>query len=200
MAGIKLTHKLYQYYQLATSFLYAALLIRWLILMPLVGSRFLPGGIHEFLIYLMFCSSIMEVIWLLRFHGFKYGLLSRTFLKDLDFIYLVSVIHFYDDYEHALILKNVSYSSFIISLSLSQAYCHWCKLFKRKGVKERTLVWKVNTFVTLPILYLSEFALLLLNIQVKNYHSTPTLDIINRVVLLAYFPVLLTAYKKLLTK
>lgn len=97
--------------------------------MPLVGSRFLPGGIHEFLIYLMFCSSIMEVIWLLRFHGFKYGLLSRTFLKDLDFIYLVSVIHFYDDYEHALILKNASYSSFIISLSLSQAYCHWCKLF-----------------------------------------------------------------------
>ncbi|CAI1974545.1 hypothetical protein SEUBUCD646_0F01050 [Saccharomyces eubayanus] len=200
MAGIRLVHKLYQYYQLATSFLYAALFTRWLILMPLVGSRFLPGGIHEFLIYLMLCSSIVETLWLLKFYGVKNGILSRTLLKDLNFIYLVVVIHFHDDYEHALILKNSSYSSFIICLSLSQAYCHWCKLFKRKGAKERTLIWKANTFITLPILYLSEFALLLLNIQVKNYHSTPTLDIINRVVLLAYFPILLSAYKILLTK
>lgn len=168
--------------------------------MPLVGSRFLPGGIHEFLIYLMLCSSIVETIWLLKFHGVKNGILSRTFLKDLNFIYLVMVIHFHDDYEHALILKNSSYSSFIICLSLSQAYCHWCNLFKRKGAKKRTLIWKANTFITLPILYLSEFALLLLNIQVKNYHSTPTLDVINRVVLLAYFPILLTAYKKLLPR
>lgn len=168
--------------------------------MPLVGSRFLPGGIHEFLIYLMLCSSIVETLWLLKFYGVKNGILSRTLLKDLNFIYLVVVIHFHDDYEHALILKNSSYSSFIICLSLSQAYCHWCKLFKRKGAKERTLIWKANTFITLPILYLSEFALLLLNIQVKNYHSTPTLDIINRVVLLAYFPILLSAYKILLTK
>ncbi|CAI4061141.1 hypothetical protein SKDZ_06G1100 [Saccharomyces kudriavzevii ZP591] len=200
MGSIRLVHKLYQYYQLSTSFLYAALLARWLILMPLVGSRFLPGGIHEFLIYLVLCSSVVETLWLLKFYGFRNGLYSRTFLKDLNFIYLVRVIHFYDDYEHALVLKNASYSSFIICLSLSQAYCHWCKLFKRKGVKERTLVWRANTFITLPILYLSEFALLILNIQVKNYHSTPTLDIINRAVLLAYFPILLTAYKKLLSK
>ncbi|EJS43873.1 YFR042W [Saccharomyces arboricola H-6] len=200
MAGVRLVYKLYQYYQLSTSFLYAALLARWLILMPLVGSRFLPGGIHEFFIYLMLCSSVVETLWLFKFYGLKNGLLSRTFLKDLNFIYLVRVIHFYDDYEHALILKNASYSSFIICLSLSQAYCHWCKLFKRKGVKERTVIWKINTYITLPILYLSEFALLLLNIQVKNYHSTPTLEIINRAVLLAFFPILLTAYKKLLTK
>ncbi|CCC70875.1 hypothetical protein NCAS_0F03910 [Naumovozyma castellii] len=188
-------YKLYQYYQLSTSFLFAALLARWLIIFPLAGARFLPGGVHEFLCYLMIYASVGEIIWLFKFYPLKSVIFSKTLLKDLNFIYFVLVLHFYDDYEHALVLKNISYSVFIIGLSLNQAYHHWCKLFKRSGRKKNTLVFKVNNLLGSPLLYLSEYYLLLLNVQNPNFHSTPLLDIINRIILIIYFPIALAVYR-----
>ena len=64
------THKLFQLYQLQTTLLYLALFGRWLVLMPLVGSRYLPGGIHEYLCYLLVIVSVFEVLWSLYFHGY----------------------------------------------------------------------------------------------------------------------------------
>lgn len=194
-------HKLYQYYQIATVFLYCALLARWIILQPLVGSKFLPGGIHEFLIYLLGISSIIELFWQVLFHGILNGLLARTALKDFNFLYFVGVMHFYDDYEHALVLKNTSYSSFIISVGFTQAYCHWHKLFKGgRFVSKRSNFWKINSYVMLPLMYTSEFYLLLLNVQNPNFHSTPLLDKTNRVILVSFFPIAITAYKKYLSR
>ncbi|GAV54641.1 hypothetical protein ZYGR_0AN01090 [Zygosaccharomyces rouxii] len=188
--------KLYQWYQICTTFLYLALLARWIILLPLVGSKFLPGGIHEFLCHLMVWSSMAELVWLLKFHGFKKGFQSRTLVKCLNFFYFVTVLHFHDDYEHALVLKNTSYSSFIIGLSLTQAYSHWCKLFKRGFVSKRSLFYRLETWIWMPLLYISEFYLLLLNVQNPNFHSTPVLDRINKVILVLFFPIALTLYKR----
>ncbi|CCF60093.1 hypothetical protein KAFR_0J00250 [Kazachstania africana CBS 2517] len=196
MAFTRFTHKLYQYYQLSTSFCFAALFARWLILIILASSRFLPGGIHEFLMGLLLYASVGELFWLLKFRGFKRAVLSSTFVKDLNFLYVILVLHFYDDYEHALVLKNHSYSVFIASLGLSQAYAHWTQLFKRQGMKKNTIIWKIVTYVILPTLYCSEFYLLLLNVQNLNFHSTPTLDVINKLVLVTYFPIALTIFKK----
>ncbi|CCE63341.1 hypothetical protein TPHA_0E02490 [Tetrapisispora phaffii CBS 4417] len=191
----RLIHRLYQYYQISTTFLYVALIARWIILFPLVSSKFLPGGIHEFLIYLLGISSIVEMLWQFYFHGVIRSLKSRTVLKDMNFIYLVRVIHFYDDYEHAVILKNTSYSSFILALGFTQAYSHFNKIFKGNKVSKRSWFWKINAFIMLPTLYLSEFYLLLLNLNNYNYHSTLLLDKINYLVLIVFLPLSCLLYK-----
>lgn len=191
----RLISRLYQLYRLSSSFLYAALLTRWLILLPLVGSKFLPGGIHEYLCYLMLYSSVVELLWLYKFRGFCGATFSRTFVKDLNMLYFVVVMHFYDDYEYALILKNSSYSSFIIGLAWTQAHCHWCKLFKSDENKKKGWAWKVETFFMMPLLYMSEMYLLLLNVQNPSFHSTPLLDEINKVILITFLPIALSLYK-----
>ncbi|CAB4256222.1 similar to Saccharomyces cerevisiae YFR042W KEG1 Integral membrane protein of the ER [Maudiozyma barnettii] len=197
----KLTHKLYQYYQLSTSFLYVALLARWIILFPLVGVKFLPGGIHEFLIYLLFFSSIIEIIWLLKFRGLTGACRKRTIYKDLNFLYMVLIIHHHDDYEHALVLKNISYSTFIVGVALSEAYCHGTQIFKKApNYKRKTLLMKLNMFIALPMLYCSEFVLLLLNQKFPNFHTTAYLDQFNKFIMIIYFPFALTCYRKYIAR
>ncbi|EDO15374.1 hypothetical protein Kpol_460p9 [Vanderwaltozyma polyspora DSM 70294] len=198
----KFIHRLYQYYHICTTFLFCTLLARWLILMPLVGSRYLPGAVHELLIYLLGISSLIELFWRFYFHGLKNGFMSLTTLKDVNFLYFVRVMHFYDDYEYELVLKNTTYSSFIIGLSFTQAYCHWNNLFKRQkssyGI--RSIYWKINTWIMMPTLYLSEFYLLLLNNRNPNFHSTPLLDKINKCALVVFIPISLIALKKHISK
>ena len=190
------THKLFQLYQLQTTLLYLALFGRWLVLMPLVGSRYLPGGIHEYLCYLLVIVSVFEVLWSLYFHGVR-GFISQRVLKSLNYLYLVLNLHFYDDYEHAPLLKTSAYSTFIIGVSLVESYQHWCRLFKRgPNYKRETRYWKFISYVMLPCLYLSEFVLLLLNRQLPNHHTTEQLELVNTVVLILYFPMALTVYKR----
>ncbi|SCU95477.1 LADA_0G15830g1_1 [Lachancea dasiensis] len=188
--------RLYQYFRLTSAFLYASLFARWAILLPLVGIKFLPGGIHEFLCYLIFYAAAMEICWTFAFHGLKRTLISRTLLKDVNLLYFVANFHFHDDYEHALVLKTPAYSSFIATLSISQAYCHWCKLFRGPVQSRRTALWKLDTCVTLPLLYFSEFYLLILNLQTPNYHTVPWLLTVNKVVLIAFVPAALHCLKK----
>ncbi|SMN22739.1 similar to Saccharomyces cerevisiae YFR042W KEG1 Integral membrane protein of the ER [Maudiozyma saulgeensis] len=197
----KLTNKLYQYYQLSTSFLYVALLSRWIIIFPLVGVKFLPGGIHEFLMYLLFFSSVIEILWLFKFRGFTGAFRKRTIYKDLNFLYVVLVLHFHDDYEHALVLKNISYSTFIVGVAISQAYSHGTQIFKRApNYKRKTLLWKLDTFIALPMLYCSEFVLLLLNQRFPNFHTTEYLDQFNKFIMIIYFPFALTCYRKYIAR
>lgn len=192
--------KLYLYFNISCAFLYFALFLRWLILLPLVTSKFLPGGIHEFLCYLMLYSSIGDILWSLKFNGISSVFLDRSLLKRLNFLYFVVVMHYYDDYEHAPVLKNASYSNFIIGLSFSQSYHHWCQLFRSLKGGERKTAWsRLNMFIAIPLLYLSEFYLLLLNTQNGNYHNGNLITQINRIVLIVYLPICMHTYKKLLT-
>ena len=191
----RLISRLYQFTHISSGFLFVALLIRWLILLPLVGSKFLPGGIHEFLCYLLFYASISELIWLLKFRGLFGTILTRTFVKDLNFLYFILVMHYHDDYEHAPVLKNASYSSFIIGLACTQAYSHWYGLFKRPINQKKGLVWKIDTYLMMPLLYLSEMYLLLLNLRNPSFHTFPLLDKLNKVVLVIFLPVALPLYR-----
>ncbi|SCU82958.1 LAFA_0D00980g1_1 [Lachancea sp. 'fantastica'] len=191
--------RFYQYFRITSSFLYAALVARWAILYPLVGSKFLPGGIHEFLCYLIVYAATAEILWNFVFHGLTKTALSRTMLKNVNLLYFVGNFHFYDDYEHALVLKSGAYSSFIVALGLSQTYCHWCKLFRSPRHKRRTFLQTLDTFVTLPVLYLSEGYLLLLNLQTPNFHTDPWLQIVNKAVLVAFIPICLHSLKKQVT-
>lgn len=191
----RLVARLYQLSQISSAILYVALLSRWLILMPLAGSKFLPGGIHEFLCWLLIFASVVDIVWLVKFRGIVGGVLTRSFVKDANFLYFVLVMHYYDEYEHAPVLKNASYSSFIIGLACNQAYSHWRSLFKRLPNENKGIFEKFDTFVLMPLLYLSEMYLLLLNVQNPGFHSSPLLDKINKVVLVAFLPVALSLYK-----
>ncbi|KAL3231435.1 hypothetical protein RNJ44_00470 [Nakaseomyces bracarensis] len=194
-------YKIFQLYQLQGAFLYLALLLRWLVLMPLVGSRFLPGGIHEFLIYLLGVTSIFDILWGVYFRGFVGGVLNRNTLKSLNYLLVIANLHFYDDYEHAPLLRTSAYSSFIIALSLFESYQHWCKLFKRgPNHKRKTTYWKFISLFIVPVLFLSEFYLLLLNLNTPNFHMSDSLESFDKFILVIYFPVALTAYKKYLSR
>lgn len=191
-----LLYKLYQYYHLSCTVLFAALWARFTILLPLVGRKFLPGGIHEYLCYLLAVSSAIDIVWIGYFYGLRRLWFNPTLWKDLNFIYFVGVLHFHDDYEHAPVLKNTSYSTFILTLSLNQSYHHWCKMFKRTpGTRRRTIIWKFNYWCLMPVLYISEFILLLLNVRNPNFHSTPWLDRLNQFALVVYLPVVISIYK-----
>lgn len=191
----RLVARLYQLSHISSGFLYVALLARWLIILPLAGSRFLPGGIHEFLIGLLVYSSVLEVLWLVKFRGVVGAVMTRTFLKDVNFLYFVMVMHYYDDYEHAAVLKNASYSSFIVGLAFTQIRSHWRSLFKRPAVATRSSVEKLDTYLMMPLLYLSEMYLLLLNVQNPSFHSFPLLETVNKAVLVIFLPVALSVYR-----
>ncbi|CAL9728503.1 beta-1,6-glucan synthesis-associated protein Keg1p [Monosporozyma unispora] len=208
MPPSRIVSKLYQYYRITNAFLYAALFTRWLILFPLVGGKFLPGGIHKFLISVMVYSTLGEIGWLFKFRTWKRAVLSRTMLKDLTFINFIATLHYHDDYEHALVLRNISYSLFIVSLALSQCYVHCSQLFKKDSPRQgstavlptthngKSMVWKLYSYVVLPIMYISEFNLLLLNIQYPSYHKMPRLEVVNKIILVLFFPLAITCWKK----
>lgn len=191
--------RLYQFFHLSVSFLYCGLFVRWLILLPLVTSKYLPGGIHEYLCYLILYSSIGSLLWWVKSHGINRSIFDKSVLKNLNLVYFVSILHFHDDYEHAPVLKNTSYSSFIIGLSFIQMYHHWGKLFKYARSRTNNLWWKVNTFVMIPLCYLSEFYLLLLNTQNDNFHNGPKTVLFNKFVLVLFLPICLHLYMKLLS-
>lgn len=196
-----LIYKIFQLYQLQGTFLYLALLMRWLVLMPLVGSRFLPGGIHEFFCYLLAITSISDILWSLYFRGFIGGMLNKITLKSLNYLIVIGNLHFYDDYEHAPLLRSAAYSIFIITVSLFESYQHWCKLFKRgPNHKWKTGYWMFISYFILPCLYLAEFYMLLLNLRIPNFHMTDSLELFDKFILVIYFPVALTAYKKYLSR
>lgn len=218
MPPSKLVRKLYQYYRISNTFLYAALFTRWLILFPLVGGKFLPGGMHMFLIKLMIYSTVGEIVWLFKFRSWKRAVLSRTMLKDFNFIFVILTLHYRDNYEYALVLRNISYSLFIVSLALSQCYVHCSNLFKqepprrtndnntndnnnntvvlRTSSKKTTILSKIYSFVILPTMYTSEFNLLLLNVQYSNFNNLPWLQLINKIILVLFIPVVLTCWKR----
>lgn len=217
MPPSKLVRKLYQYYRISNTFLYAALFTRWLILFPLVGGKFLPGGMHMFLIKLMIYSTAGEIVWLFKFRSWKRAILSRTMLKDFNFIFVILTLHYRDNYEYALVLRNISYSLFIVSLALSQCYVHCSNLFKqepprrtnnnntndnnnavvlRTSSKKMTILFKIYSFVILPTMYTSEFNLLLLNVQYSNFNNLPWLQLLNKIILVLFIPVVLTCWKR----
>ena len=220
MPPSKLIRKLYQYYRITNAFLYAALFTRWLILYPLVGGKFLPGGTHMFLINLMIYSTVGEMVWLFKFRSWRNAILSRTMLKDLNFIYIILTLHYRDNYEYALVLRNISYSLFIVSIALSQCYVHCSNLFKRVPPRninrsntttttnnnntdaaiafsnQKSIISQIYSYLILPIMYTSEFNLLLLNVQYSDFNNLPWLQLINKTILVLFIPIVLTCWKR----
>lgn len=206
MSPSRIVSKLYQYYRITNAFLYAALFTRWLILFPLVGGKFLPGGIHLFLIYLMVYSTFGEIGWLFKFRPWKRALGSRTMLKDLTFINFITILNYKDNYEHALVLRNISYSIFIVSLALSQCYVHCSQLFKRQPRRQedvvlsqkngKSMIGILYTYILLPVLYVSEFNLLLLHVQYPSPSKLPWMEVINKVILVLFFPIAFMCWRR----
>ncbi|CDO91710.1 unnamed protein product [Kluyveromyces dobzhanskii CBS 2104] len=198
----RLLIKIYQLFHISCAFLYCALLVRWMILIPLTSRKFLPGGIHTFLCSLMVYSAIGNMLLWLKTRGLGLSIFNRHNLKNVNLLYLVAILHFYDDYEHSLVLKNTSYSLFIVALSLTQMYHHWCRIFKSTGSQDISRSWasKINTFVMLPCLYMSEFYLLLLNTEIDNFHNGPKTVLLNKAVLVIFIPLCLHLYKSFIYK
>ncbi|KAL6946264.1 hypothetical protein ACO0RG_000410 [Hanseniaspora osmophila] len=191
----RVVSKLYQYYRLTASILYACLLLRCLTILFLVGPKYLPNMIHEFLCYLMVIYSCIELFFMIFvFRSIKF----IPLVKCIDFLYFVVVLNFHDDYEHAPILKNMSYPIFIITMSIVQIFEHWTKLFKthRMSKRNNSMFGKLRENIITPVMVISQFYLFILNLhKYDNYHTTDTLDKLNNVVLVLYIPIALFLFK-----
>lgn len=185
--SVPLKTKVYQLFRIGSFVTFFCLLTRCLILYPLVSNKFLPGGIHEFLIYSILISNWFEVI-----------VINCFFYKNLNIWKILSLINinFFvykcwlpDDYEYSLILKNHSYVIFIITLSLAYMYYHGTRIFKSNGTKTKTKsILRVASIIVNVIMYLSEFNLLLLSLDDKN--------IWEKVYLVLYLPILINSLRK----
>ncbi|CCK70038.1 Keg1p KNAG_0D02890 [Huiozyma naganishii CBS 8797] len=193
----RIINRLYIYYQLSTSVLFLALFARWAVLYPLVSGRFLPGGIHVFLISLICYATVGELLWSLKFRRVSGTLKSATLLKDANLLYFCLAMNHISDYDHSLVLKNISYSAFIIGLSLSQCYVHATQMFKRgEPLWFSGFLRRVYVYILLPVMHLSEFNLLLLNVQSSQSIESPVLDIVHKIVLVFFLPLACVAWRK----
>lgn len=185
--SIPLNTKIYQLFRISSFIVFFCLLTRCLVLYPLVSNKFLPGGIHIFLIYTILITNWFETI-----------VINCLFYKNLNVWKVLSFINvnffiykcwFKDDYEYNLILKNYSYALFIISLSLASMYYHGTRIFKSNGTKNRTkTVARFANIILIIIMYLTQFNLMLLSVDNKN--------IWEKVFLVLYFPIALSALRR----
>ena len=82
----RLVVKLYQFFHISSAFLYCALLVRWLVLLPLVSRKYLPGGIHRFLCCLMVYSAVGNILWWIKMRGLAWSIFNRHNLKNINLI------------------------------------------------------------------------------------------------------------------
>ncbi|KAK5778919.1 hypothetical protein RI543_003847 [Arxiozyma heterogenica] len=165
----------------------------------------------------MIYSTVGELIWLFKFRSWRKAIFSRTMLKDLNFINIIVTLHYKDNYEYALVLRNVSYSLFIMSLALSQCYVHCSNLFKKERPRNinrdntsnnynpdvvmtvsnrKSIISQIYSHLLLPIMYTSEFNMLLLNVQYSDFNDLLWLQLINKVILVLFIPIVLTCWKR----
>lgn len=152
------------FYHLAAATLWFCCLARFLILLPLVGRRFLPGGIADFF-------HVVATLPLLGF--FVVNLLGRSVysVKQLWSLFnglRMVWICYGVIYPHPKIAKHTSYSYLILSWCVQNLIdlCYYAFKVKTK-TSPQFLFWLHHHmfYVTFPIAFMSELILVFLSLK-----------------------------------
>lgn len=151
------------YYNIVSSTLWFCCLGRFLILLPLVGRRFLPAGIADFF-------HVVSVMPLLGFFLFHMLVRDQHEKKDLwrllDGIRMCWVCYGVI-FPHPIIAKHTSYSFLIASWCLLNLIDSCYYTFRIKTKSSPKFLYKLrhtHYLLTFPISFVSEFILVFLSL------------------------------------
>ncbi|ODV59544.1 Keg1p ASCRUDRAFT_27989, partial [Ascoidea rubescens DSM 1968] len=175
---IKFTQRLVFFNNMVFFFLWFCVLSRLLILLPLVGRKFLPGGISDFFHVVATISTLSEVL-------FSFSILkirkSRIFFKIFKFLNLMFII-WVVLINYKRITRHWSYSLLIFSYSFDETINYFKFLFNLSWVN---CFRKYKIFFIFPLQKFSEIVLLMLSLQFIS--NTNLADFIKALILF-YFP------------
>lgn len=176
--------KLVFFFNVASLTLWICCLCRFLILLPLVGRMFLPGGIADFF-------HVVSALPLAEFFVMKL-LLRRPFSKKdlvklfngVRLVWLCYVVIF----PHPKVAKHTSYSFIIFAWCFQYVIHYGYYAFKVKTKRSpRWLMWLQyhNYYWTFPLAVIGEVSILFLALAFVEH---PWYDISYQVAVLAYVP------------
>lgn len=178
------TQKYFLVSNLAVTFAWLFVLVRFLILFPLTGTRFLPGGITDFYLVVLGSTILVEVfnyITIFRFLPSNTNA-SSSFVKPNSFVLLVNVFErlnlIFIILNYPKITRNISFSVLIFAQS-NKEIIRWfysfqkVKLFNSTG-RLLSVLKKLTFTVLAPIITISEVALLFNSLIFGSYYPELT--------------------------
>lgn len=177
----------------ASATLWWCCLGRFLILLPLVGRRFLPGGIAEFFQVISLSHILGHFVRYLVGYGAE-SRQSRRYLWSLVYAVKACYICYVVIFPHPQIAKHVTYSVLILCWSLQLLTAYTFHALRSVNVKYAWLTWAYEYLprLILPISSIAEMILIFLSLAYSADDSW--IELINKSVLVAYVPVMYFAW------
>lgn len=183
---LKFNEKLAFFYNTVAATLWFCCLGRFLILLPLVGRKFLPGGMADFF-HVVSLLPIIESLFVKSVLRKKFTITSLWgILNGLKMVWLCYGVIF----PHPKIAKHTSYSLLITSWCLQYFIHYFYYAFKVKTKSSfHFLFWLEynNFYLTYPLGLVSEMILLFLSLAFVEQDSI--YDYVLRAAFLAYIPI-----------
>ncbi|OUM53812.1 hypothetical protein BVG19_g3133 [[Candida] boidinii] len=183
-----------------SSFLWIAVLLRFLILFPLVGTRFLPGGIADFFLSVQ-CIIFIDL--------FNYYLIYRNypnsqFLKRVNLnrilltIFSRVLVSFGVLYAFPKTARHISFSTLIIANSLQESTRYIYNAYKIRTYGKK-IYWlqfakKLLFIIFFPIEIISEVSLIFISLQFADAENK-LYGYLLRAILFFYVPFFYVLYK-----
>lgn len=174
-------------------FLHFALAARLLVLLPLVGRRFLPGGINDFFNAVNCCVWPLELVLSLG-HLLPITPVSYVFMRFVPAIVLL-VLN-----KEAAIQRNTVYGLYIFDVAFTGliGYIYHYKKFSNVGKVPQWLLgtYQLVNMVDFPLNAIMEFSILFMGLKyIDGYFKY-----LVQLVLLVFIPAKFQLYKRLFIK
>ncbi|CDK29309.1 unnamed protein product [Kuraishia capsulata CBS 1993] len=201
MSRIFPRHSNLQKYLLLTNglsaFLWLAVLMRLLVLFPLVGTRFLPGGIADFFLAMQFLIVIELANYFVIFR--KPNVRTRTpSLVNLALgTFTRAIVSYGTIWKYPRVARNNAFALLIASESISETIRYAYVVYKVRtfGLVSTPIRYlkSFSTMIMFPVRVLCEMALLFVALPYAD-HDNPTFASFLRILLLLYVPTLYVVY------
>lgn len=174
-------------------FFHFALLVRLLILLPLVGRRFLPGGIHEFFRSVVLIISGVE---------FVLSILKLIPISPSGYVFshLLPVITVCVFDKNIELQRHTFYGLYIADITFTGVVAYFYH-YKKLSNLGRVPQWLVQVFqvvnvLEFPLHSVMEFAILFMGLKYVEGWAKHSIQLI----LLVFIPTKVQLYKRLLFK
>ena len=175
---INFTQRLVFFNNMVLFFLWFCVLLRLLILLPLVGRKFLPGGISDFFHAVATVSTSSELLLSFSVLKLRRSKVFYHLFKFLNLMFIIWVVLI----NYKKISRHWSYSLLIFSYSLDETINYFKFLLNVSWIN-----WlrTHKLIIFFPLQKISEIALLMLSLQ---FISNSNLADFTKALILFYFP------------
>ncbi|QPG72929.1 hypothetical protein FOA43_000233 [Brettanomyces nanus] len=191
---------------IARCILYLSVHMRFLILLPLTGVRFLPGGIADFYLVVRAICAVVDCFDYVTIFGKipRESQVVHPQLGNLIFTLLEHLVVSLAILCYPKIAKNNAFTTLVYSESLVEVIRYYYNFYKVRTFDRRhkTLRFckKLSYTILVPVQVLAEMCLLLDSLQFQSYYEELAeydfgIKVGIRILLLFYLPAFYTVYK-----